>query len=152
MATKKQVTNESSVEIAERTVRELQAKHDRVSAARAEDDREMGRVSLAAHSGDAEASKRLDTVVERMLRRDLEQKSITSAIMVAQQRVAEAKADAAAAEQRRVALELRELAKVMHAAAKKCDAGLAMLTEGAKEMRDAIALTNARGLGNPSAT
>jgi hypothetical protein len=41
---------------------------------------------------------------------------------------------------------------VMRSAAKKCDDGLAMLTEGAKEIRTAIAQTNARGLGNPSAT
>jgi len=87
---KKQVANENSVEIAERTLRDLQEKHDRVAAARADDDREMGNVSYKAHSGDTEASKRLDSVVERMLRRDLELKSITSAIMVAQQNLAEA--------------------------------------------------------------
>ena len=149
----KKTVNETPVEAAERVLGELQAQHDKVTKARESDDRELGAVSYSAlAAGDKDAAQRLEAVKERSLRRDLELKAIRSAIAQAQQNLAEAKADAAAAEQRRVALELRELAKVMRAAAKKCDAGLAMLTEGAKEMRDAIAQTNARGLGNPSAT
>jgi hypothetical protein len=112
----------------------------------------MGAIAYLAHTGDEKASAKLETLRDRAFRRDLELKSVDAAIAVAKQNVEAAKADEAAANQRRVALELRELAKVMRAAAKKCDAGLAMLTEGAKEMRDAIAQTNARGLGNPSAT
>jgi hypothetical protein len=150
---KKITTNETPVEAAERVLGELQAQHDKVTKARESDDRELGAVSYSAlAAGDKDAVQRLEAVKERSLRRDLELKAIQSAIAQAQQHLAEAKANEAAADQRRVALELRELATVMRASAKKCDAGLAMLTEGAKEMRDAIAKTNARGLGNPSAT
>jgi len=142
----------SPIENAQKTLNELEAKRGAVAASGQNDERELEAVAFAAHTGDQKASAKLETLKDRALRRDLELKSIDAAITVARQNVEAAKADEAAADQRRVALELRELAKVMRASAKKCDAGLAMLTEGAKEMRDAIAQTNARGLGNPSAT
>jgi hypothetical protein len=148
---KKQIANESPVATAERALRELQEKYDRVSAARAEDDREMGRVSLAAHSGDAEASKRLDTVVERMLRRDLELKSITSAIAAAQHNLVEARADEAAADQRRVALEVRSLLKSLRDAGAVCDNALAEFAAGSNAMKEIIQRINALGFHHPSA-
>ena len=148
----KQTTKLNAVENAQKTLHELEAKRDAVAAFSQNDERELEAVAFAAHTGDQKASAKLETLKDRALRRDLELKSIDAAITVARQNVEAAKADEAAADQRRVALELRELAKVMRASAKKCDAGLAMLTEGAKEMRDAIAQSNARGLGNPSET
>ena len=147
---KKQVANENSVEIAERTLRDLQEKHDRVAATRADDDREMGNVSYKAHSGDTEASKRLDSVVERMLRRDLELKSITSAIMVAQQNLVEAKADEAAADQRRVALQARSLLASLRDAGKTCDEALATFAAGSDVMRRIIQEINALGFHHPT--
>jgi hypothetical protein len=148
---KKQTTNENPIETAERTLRELQAKHDAVSATRAEDDREMGRVSLAAHSGDAEAGRRLDGVVEKMLRRDLELKSIASAIAQAQHNLAEAKADAVAADQRRVALEIQRLTKELREAGKLADEGLAMFLDATNAMHHIVSRFSTFGLGNPSA-
>ena len=116
-------------------------------------ERELEAISFAAHgAGDQKALARLETIKAHAVNRGADMKSLDAAITEAKRRVAEAKADEAAADQRRVAHELRELAKVMRSAAKKCDDGLAMLTEGAKEIRTAIAQTNARGLGNPSAT
>ena len=147
---KKQVANENSVEIAERTLRDLQEKHDRVAATRADDDRETGNVSYKAHSGDTEASKRLDSVVERMLRRDLELKSITSAIMVAQQNLVEAKADEAAADQRRVALQARSLLASLRDAGKTCDEALATFAAGSDVMRRIIQEINALGFHHPT--
>src|SRR5215813_2263367 len=143
---KKQATNESPVEIAERALRELQAKYDRVAAARADDDREMGDVSYKAHSGDAEASKKLNTVVERMLRRDLELKSITSAIMVAQANLTEAQDAEAKAEQRRVALEIRRLAKELREAGKLADEGLAMFADATSAMHHTVCQLSTFGL------
>ena len=148
---KKQVANENSVEIAERTLRDLQEKHDRVAATRADDDREMGNVSYKAHSGDTEASKRLDSVVERMLRRDLELKSITSAIMVAQQNLAEAQDAERKADERRVALEIRRLAKELREAGKLADEGLAMFLDATNAMHHIVSRFSSLGLGNPSA-
>ena len=149
--TAKKANHENPVETAERSIRALQEKHDRVSAARAEDDREMGHISLAAHSGDAQASKKLDTVVERMLRRDLEIKSITSAIVVAQHNLAEAKADEAAADQKRIALEVRGLIKSLRDAGTVCDEALATFTARSDAMRQIIAKMNALGFNHPSA-
>src|SRR5262249_16508724 len=148
----KKTANESPVEIAERTLRELQEKHDRVAAARADDDREMGRVSLAAHSGDAEASKRLNSVVERMLRQNLELKSITSAIMVAQQNLAEAQDAERQAEQRRVALEVRGLLKSLRDAGTVCDEALTTFADGSNAMKEIIQRMNALGFNHPSGT
>jgi len=148
---KKQVANENSVEIAERTLRDLQEKHDRVAAARADDDREMGNVSYKAHSGDTEASKRLDSIVEKMLRRDLELKSIMSAIMVAQQNLAEAQDAERKADQRRVAMEIQRLTKELREAGKLADEGLAMFLDATNAMHHIVSRFSSLGLGNPSA-
>jgi len=146
----KKIANENPVEIAEHALRELQAKYDRVAAARADDDREMGDVSYKAHSGDTEASKRLDTVVETMLRRDLELKSITSAIMVAQHNLAEAQEAEAKAEQRRIALEARGLIKSLRDAGTICDESLETFAAGSAAMKGIIQKLNALGFSHPT--
>jgi len=152
MATKKTATNETAIQTAERILVELQAKQDKTVKAREADDRELGAVSYSAlAAGDKDAAAKLESVKERALRRDLEIKAIRSAIAQAQNNLAEAKDDAAKAEERRVAGELQELAEMMREAGKKCDRGLAMMIEGSNDLRKIVQATNQRGLGNPSA-
>jgi hypothetical protein len=137
---RKQNTNESPVEIAERTLRELQAKYGGVAAERAEDDRVMGEVSLKAHSADdPAASKQLNVVIERMLRRDLELKSIASAIAQATHNLEEAKACERAEIERLAAIELRGLCKVLREAGRKADEALALLSESAGTLAESVA-------------
>jgi hypothetical protein len=143
---------ENPIEAAQKVLADLVAKRDATAQARAADESTMAELAFEAHTGDQRAEAKLETLKERALRKDLELRSIDSAIQIAKEKVALAQAEAARAAERAVAAELKELAKHMRASAKKCDAALAMLTEGAKEIRDAIARTNARGLGNPSAT
>ena len=82
---RKQTTNETPVEAAQRVLAELQAKHDKVAAARESDDREMGAISYSAHTGDVKAATALIDIRERAIRRDHELTSIRSAIAIAQQ-------------------------------------------------------------------
>jgi len=56
----------NTVAHAEKVIADLQAKYDRVAAARADDDREMGAVSYRAHAdGDKDAVAKLEAVRER---------------------------------------------------------------------------------------
>jgi hypothetical protein len=141
----------STIENAEKTLAYLQEKHTRVAEARAADEREMGAIAFAAHSGDQKASAKLETLKDRALRRDLDLKSVDSAIAEAKRRVAAAQEAERQAEEERIAGELQELARMLRAAGKKCDAALKQLTEGAEELRKIVAATNERGLHNPSA-
>lgn len=69
---KKNVTNETPAQAAERILVELQKKHDKVAAEREADDRELGAVSYAALAADdKDARQKLEAVKDRTLRRDL---------------------------------------------------------------------------------
>jgi hypothetical protein len=104
----KQTSNENPIEAAERILAELHAQQDKTVKAREADDRELGSVSYAAlAAGDKDAAEKLERVKDLALRRDLEIKAIRSAIAQAQHNLAEAKADEAAAEQKRCAGEAR---------------------------------------------
>jgi hypothetical protein len=148
----KQTANENPIEAAERILAELQAKQDKTVKAREADDRELGSVSYAAlAAGDKDAAEKLEHVKERALRRDLEIKAIQSAIAQAQQNLVEAKADEAAADQRRVALEIQRLAKELREAGKLADEGLAMFLDATNVMQHIVSRFSTLGLGNPSA-
>src|SRR5262245_2395004 len=106
MATKKQ-TNDNPIESAEKTLANLIAKRDRLASVRAADDAELAAVVFHAHTGDKDAAERLDAIRERAAKREIDIKSIDAAIAVAQQNVESAKANEAAAEQKRLAGEAR---------------------------------------------
>ena len=102
----KQTPNENPIQAAERILAELQVKHDKAVQARENDDRELGAVSYSAlATGDKDASEKLERVKARALGRDMEIKAIRSAIAQAQQNLTDAKANEAAAEQKRCAAE-----------------------------------------------
>src|SRR6516225_9538390 len=144
---------ENPIEAAERILAELQAKQDRTVKAREADDRELGSVSYAAlAAGDKDAAEKLERVKDRALRRDLEIKAIRSAIAQAQHNLAEARAVAAAADQRRVALEVRGLIKSLRDAGTVCDEALATFAASSNVMKGIIQKINALGFTHPSAT
>src|SRR5262249_1935893 len=64
-------------------------------------------IALAAHTGDQRAAAKLETIRERELRRQLDLTGIDAAITAAKQNVESAKANEAAAEQKRLAGEAR---------------------------------------------
>jgi hypothetical protein len=149
----KKIANENPIEAAERILAELQARHDKTVKARENDDRELGSVSYSAlATGDKDAAEKLEHVKELALRRDLEIKAIRSAIAQAQQNLVEAKADAAAADQRRVALEVRTLLKSLRDAGAVCDEALATFAASSNVMKDIIQKMNALGFHHPSST
>ena len=75
----KQTTKLNAVENAQKTLHELEAKRDAVTASRQNDERELEAVAFAAHTGDQKAAAKLETLKERALRRDLELKSVDAA-------------------------------------------------------------------------
>ena len=149
----KQTPNENPSEAAERILAELHAQQDKTVKAREADDRELGSVSYAAlAAGDKDAAEKLERVKDRALRRDLEIKAIRSAIAQAQHNLAEARAVAAAADQRRVALEVRGLIKSLRDAGTVCDEALATFAASSNVMKGIIQKINALGFTHPSAT
>jgi len=147
----KQTPNENPIEAAERILAELQAKQDRTVKAREADDRELGSVSYAAlAAGDKDAAEKLERVKDRALRRDLEIKAIRSAIAQAQHNLAEAQADEARADQRRVALQARSLLASLRDAGKTCDEALATFAAGSDVMKRVIQEINTLGFHHPT--
>jgi hypothetical protein len=141
----------SAVENAQKTLHELETKRDAVTASSQNDEAEMGAIAYLAHTGDEKASAKLETLRDRAIRRDLELKSVDAAIAVAKQNVEVAKAAEAAADQRRVALEIQRLAKELREAGKLADEGLAMFLDATNAMHHIVTRFSALGLGNPSA-
>src|SRR5262249_47607301 len=142
----------SELENAQTILNNLESKAAELAASRAADEHELAQISFAAHaSEDQKALARLETIKARVVKREVDAKSIDSAIAEAKRRVAAAQDAEAKAEQCRVASELAELAQMMREAGNKADKGLAMLIEGSNDLRKIVQAINARGLGSPSA-
>src|SRR5262249_27289469 len=94
---------------------------------------------------------KLETLTERALRRDLQMRSVESAIKAAAQKLVDAENAEAEAEAAKVAEELAELAQLMREAGAKADKGLRLLIQGSNELKRIIAARQELGLGNPSA-
>jgi len=150
--TTKTATKKLSAIDAQKIVDQLDSKAAELADTRASDERELASISFAAHaSEDQKALARLETIKARAVKRELDAKSLDAAIAEAKRRVADAKAAEARAEEARVAEELLELSQMMREAGKKADTGLAMMIEGANDLKKIVAATNQRGLGSPSA-
>src|SRR5262249_55034944 len=93
---------------AQETLANLQQKQAELSAHAQADERTLESIAFAAHTGDAKASAALETLKDRAMRRDLETKAISSAIMEARRRVAEATNAEREAEQEKVNAEIAE--------------------------------------------
>jgi len=142
----------SALENATQTLHQLEAKAAELAASRASDESELAEISFAAHgAADQKALARLETIKTRVVKREVDGKSLDAAIAEAKRRVTAAKDAEARAEDQRIASELQELAEMMREAGKKADTGLAMLIEGSNDLKKIVAATNQRGLGNPSA-
>jgi len=107
MATKT-TTKLSDLENAQKILNQIEAKAAELSASRASDERELASLSFAAHGdADQKAFARLETIKARMVKRDLDMKSIEAALAEAQRRLAAAQEAEAAAEQRQNAAQAR---------------------------------------------
>lgn|SRR5262245_28561235 len=143
--------SKTKIEKATETLAKLEAKQVEFITSAAADEKELSEIAYAAHTGEQKAQAKLEALKDRALRRDLEMKALASAIAESKRRVAAAQDAEARAEERRVAEELQELAQMMREAGKKADTGLAMMIEGANDLKKIVQATNERGLGNPSA-
>src|SRR5262249_13424756 len=155
MATKTKVNHANAVEHAEKVVANLQAKYDAVAAARADDDRAMGEVSYRAHAdNDPTANAKLDAIGERAWRRDIELKSISTAIAVAQQNLAEAKQAESQTQARKAAREILRRANAIVKYAQTLDDANAVKVEASRAIADELtqmrALAHRAGLYVPS--
>src|SRR5262245_31617681 len=103
----RKTTNEDSVEIAERTLAELQAKREALAAARASDEADTGAIAYAANTGDERAAAKLETLQARAIKHDVEARNLDSAIAEARRRVAAAQEAEAAAETKQSAEQAR---------------------------------------------
>src|SRR5262249_43518711 len=112
---------------------------------------ERAAVALDAHTGNAKARKRLDEINAGIAAYGSELASFDAAIKAAGERLQQAQNAEAKAEERRIALEIRKLAKELKEAGKLADEGLAMFADATNAMHDTVCRLNALGLGNPSA-
>jgi len=98
----------STLENAQKILNDLEAKKSELSASRASDERELETISFAAHaSEDQKALARLEALKQRAANREADMKSLDIALAVAKRNVETAKANEAAAEQKRLAGEAR---------------------------------------------
>src|SRR5262249_25532520 len=150
MAKTTKATN--SVQSAQTIVDALEKRRAELAQSAEADSRELAEISFAAHAAnDQKAAARLETIKARVVKREVDMKSIDAAIAEARRRVTSAKDAEARAEEARVAEELLELSTMMREAGKKCDHALKLLAEASSDLRKIVAATNQRGLGNPSA-
>src|SRR5262249_30765029 len=97
-----------SADDAQKIVDQLESKAAELAETRASDERELASISFAAHaSEDQKALARLETIKARAIRHESDLRSIDAAIAEAKRNVESAKADEAAAEQKRCAAEAR---------------------------------------------
>src|SRR5262249_34395577 len=141
----KTTTKPMSVTDAQKVVDDLEAKAAEMAASRASDEQELAEISFAAHAAsDQKAVARLETIKARVVKREVDARSIDSAISEAKRRLAVAQDAEARAEEARVAGELAELAQMMREAGAKCDRALKLLAEGSNELRKIVQATNQR--------
>src|SRR5262249_11401566 len=149
MATK---TKLNEREHAEKVLHDLEAKAAELAASRASDESELAQISFAAHAAsDQKALARLEAIKARGVKREVDAKSLDSAIAEARRRVAAAQDAERQAEEARVAEELLELSTMMREVGAKADKALKVFAEASNDLRKLVQATNQRGLGNPSA-
>jgi hypothetical protein len=149
----KTTTKLSDLENATKILNDLESKAAELAETRASDERELEAISFEAHgAGDQKALARLETIKARAVKRELDAKSLDAAVAEAKRRVAEAKADEAAAGKHRVALEVRGLLNSLRDAGKVCDETLATFAASSNVMKDIIQKMNALGFHHPSST
>lgn len=146
------MTKKVNVIDAQKIVDGLESKAAELAASRAADERELAQISFAAHAAeDQKALARLETIKARVVKREVDSKSLDAAIEEAKRRVVVAQDAERQAEEVRVAEELAELAQMLREAGRKADKGLAMMIEGSNDLRKIVQAINARGINNPSA-
>jgi len=145
-------TKKVNVIDAQKIVDDLEAKAAELAASSAADQRELAEISFAAYAdSDQKALARLETIKSRVVKREVDARSIQSAITEAKRRVVAAQDAEHQEKEARVAEELLELATMMREAGARADKGLAMMIEGSNDLRKIVAAVNARNLGSPSA-
>src|SRR5262249_61771911 len=94
----------STLENATQTLHQLEAKAAELAASRVSDEQELAEISFQAHAAsDQKAIARLETIKARVVKRDVDSRSIDSAIAEARRRVAAAQDAEHLAEEARVA-------------------------------------------------
>lgn len=150
MAKNTRTTNDP-VEIAERTLRVLQEKHDRLAEAGKADDAQAADLAFKAHTGDLRAAAQIETLTDRSLKREYELKSIATAISVAQQKLNEAKQAEAQAADRKQAEEAREIADRVDMLFASADKHLALAFDALKAADGRIEELHRLGFTFPTA-
>ena len=141
----------TEVEKCETTIRDLEAKRAACVKRGTELADERAAVALDAHTGNAKARKRLDEINAAIAAHGSELASFDAAIKAASERLQQAQNAEAKAEQRRVALEIRKLAKELKEAGRIADEGLAMFADATSAMHHIVCQLSTFGLSNPSA-
>jgi hypothetical protein len=149
---KVKVNVENPIEAAQKVLADLVAKRDATAQARAADEAAMADVAFEAHTGNEKAAAKLEVLKERVLRKDLELRSIDSAVQLAKEKIALAQAEEARADQRRVALEVRGLIGSLRDAGTVCDEALATFAASSNVMKGIIQKINALGFTHPTGT
>jgi len=100
-------TTKLSVPDAQKIVDNLEVRRADSAAQATADQREIESIALAAHTGCQKSQAKLEVIKDRVIRREADLRSLDAAITAAKRNVETAKADEAAAEQKRCAAEAR---------------------------------------------
>lgn len=141
----------SEIENATQILHELQNKYREVTASGAADTAEMESVSYLAHTGNEKASAKLEALEERANRRAHELESLTSAISVAQRKLAESQHAEAQAIDRKRAEEAREIADRIDSLFVSADKHLALAFDALKAADGRIEELHRLGFEFPTA-
>jgi hypothetical protein len=139
----------SVVEKAETIVRDLEAKRAAHIARGTDLQDEQANVSLAAHTGDTKARKRLDEINAALALHASELTSLDAALRAAGERVAAAKRDEAVAQERANAAQIKKVVAAMGEAAAVADDCLADLIEAGDRLKACFDKLQALGVHQP---
>jgi multidrug resistance efflux pump len=136
-------------EQAEKTLVALRSKRDAVVAHGVGLGEERGKISFAAHTGDAAARKRLDKLNAEIALHDSELRSLDAAIAEATERVKQAQAAEHAKAERETAAELKAAVADLRVAGQTLDDALAVLVGAGGELHAAVDKIHALGCSHP---
>jgi hypothetical protein len=141
----------NNVQSAQAIVDELEARKTEMAASRASDERELAEISFAAHgAGDQKALARLETIKARIVKREVDAKSLNAAVDEAKRRFADARNAEAMAEAARVAEEVAEIAGILRESGAEADKALARFIAATQSVSKCIAGLQERGVNSPN--
>jgi hypothetical protein len=152
MTAKTATKKPSALENAQKILHDLETKKADLAASCNADQRELESIAFAAHAAaDQKALARLETIKSRAVNREADMKSLDAAIAEAKRNVESAKANEAAAEQKRLAGETRVIVDRIDSLFASADTHFKQAFDALKAADGRIEELHVRGFAFPTA-